>query len=225
MTYLYKNMKEIRKNNYSQFIVRNLARYGLSALLGIVLVGESVSAIPKNTGVEIAQQQGANSKEAIRAEAEKLRDEGFELFKQGTAESLNQAIAKWEEALKLWQKVSDKNWQGTIMLSIGRVYSDLGEKQQALKYYNQALLLKREIKDKHGEAIILNNIGIIYDDLGNKQLALKFYNQALPIRREVDDKSGEAATLNNIGSNYSDLGDNQQALKFYNQALLIFQET
>jgi tetratricopeptide (TPR) repeat protein len=217
-------MKELRKNNYSQFVIRNLARFGLSALLGIVLVGESVSAIPKSVGVEVAQQQGVTSTEAIRAEAKKLTDEGFELFKQGTAESLNQAIDKWEQALPLWRKVDDKGWEANILLGIGRVYSDLGEKQQALKYYNQALLLKRELTDKHGEAIILNNIGFIYDDLGNKQLALKYYNQALPIRREVEDKSGEAATLNNIGSNYSDLGDNQQALKFYNQALLIFRK-
>ncbi len=103
-------------------------------MLGIVLVGELVSAIPKSEGVEIAQQQGVSSKEAIRAEAEKLRDEGFELFKQGTAESLKQAIKKWEESLPLWRKAGDKGWEATILLSIGRAYSDLGDKQQALKY-------------------------------------------------------------------------------------------
>ena len=39
-------MNNLGNNNYSRFVIRNLTRYSLTALLGIVLVGESVSAIP-----------------------------------------------------------------------------------------------------------------------------------------------------------------------------------
>ncbi len=304
-------MKEIRKNNYSQFVIRNLARYSLTALLGIILVGESVSAIP-NAGVEVAQQQGvtepdarakaqqayqkgmqlyekgtqndlrsaiilweeslklwqklddkaqqsatltyigaaysklgnqaksseylqqaiaikgqqkqANSNQAIRAEAKKLTDEGFDLFKQGTAESSKQALGKWEQALLLWRKAGDKSRQARTLVNIGYVYDIWGDKQQALKLYNQGLTLNREIEDKSGEAVTLNNIGKVYSDLGNKQQALKFYNQGLTLNREIEDKSGEAITLGNIGTVHASLGDSQQALKFFNQALVISRE-
>ncbi|MGB3642008.1 MAG: tetratricopeptide repeat protein, partial [Rivularia sp. (in: cyanobacteria)] len=218
-------MKEIRKNNYSQFVIRNLARYGLSALLGIVLVSESVSAIPKNVGVKIAQQQAVDNKEPIRKQALKLIQEGRQLSKQGNAQSSKQAISKWKQALELLQQLGElKSSQAVLLYSIGNTYSNLGEKQQALKYYNQALPLARDIKDKFAEASILNNIAAIYDDLGDKQQALKVYNQALLLSREIEDKGGEATNLNNIGGIYNYLGDKQQALKFYKQALTIIRE-
>ena len=63
----------------------------------------------------------------------------MQLFKQGTAESLRQAITKLEEALSLYQAVGDKKWEAVTLLGIGRVYSALGEMQKALEYYNQSL--------------------------------------------------------------------------------------
>ena len=168
-------MSKFRKNDYSRFLIRNLARYGLTALLGIVLVGESVGARAESVGVEVAQEQG-NSNDAIRLQAEKLTQEGTQLFQQGTAESLKQALGKFESALELWQKVEQKQLQAISMLAIGRINNSLGYKQKALKSYNQALSVFRKIRDKGGEAIILNNIGGVYSDLGDKKQALKFYN-------------------------------------------------
>ncbi|WP_416242438.1 tetratricopeptide repeat protein, partial [Anabaena cylindrica] len=46
--------------------------------------------------------------------------------------------------------------------NIGKVYSDLGEKQKALEYYNQALPLSRAVGDRGEEATTLNNIGSFY---------------------------------------------------------------
>ncbi len=215
-------MSKLRTKNYSRFILRNLAHYSLTALLGIILVGESVSAMP-NADLILAQQE-ATPNQAIRAKAQKLTIEGIELFEQGTPESLKQAISKWEEALPLWRKLDDKKPQATITMGIGNAYSDLGDKQQALKFYNQALLLSQELRDKDRQAVTLNNIGNAYSDLGDKQQALNSYNQALLLYRELNNKRGEAITLNNIGGVYSDLGDKQQALKFYNQSLILYRK-
>ncbi len=213
------------KNNYSQFVTRNLARFGLTALLGVVLVGESVSAIAKSAGIEIAQQQAVDNKEPIRKQVLKLIQEGRQLSKQGNAESSKQAISKWKQALELLQQLGElKSSQTVLLYSIGNTYSNLGEKQQALKYYNKALPLARDIKDQFAQASILNNIAAIYDDLGDKQQALKIYNQALVVSREIEDKGGEATNLNNIGGIHNQLGDKQQALKFYKQALTIIRE-
>ncbi|MEM6754156.1 MAG: hypothetical protein AAF630_14410, partial [Cyanobacteria bacterium P01_C01_bin.38] len=98
-------MSKFSKKNNS---VHRLVSSGLIALLGIVLVGKSVEGISKSLGVEVAQEQEASSDGAIRLQAEKLTQEGLQLFKQGTAESLKQALNKWEKALELWRKVGDK---------------------------------------------------------------------------------------------------------------------
>ena len=152
-------------------------------------------------------------------EAEKLLRQGYELLKQGTAESKKQAIEISEKALQLYREAGNKTWEALTLLGIGRVYSDLGEKQKALDYFNQSLTLWREVRDKTGEARTLTDIGRVYNDLGEKQKALDYYNQSLPLLQQVRDKTREAATLHNIGRVYNDLGEKQKALDYFNQSL------
>ncbi len=196
----------------------------LALLIGILLLSESVAATPERMAVSISQQPASTSQNATRTAAEKAFQEGLKLYKQGTAESLRQAIAKWEEALPLFRAVGDRRSESVTLNNIGLVYSDLGQKQKALEFYNQSLPLRREVGDKTGEAVTLNNIGAVYSNLGEKQKALEFYNQSLPLRRVVGDKTGEAVTLNNIGKVYDDLGQKQKALEFYNQSLPLRRE-
>jgi tetratricopeptide (TPR) repeat protein len=202
-----------------QSLICSFALHSLCGIVAIALLSESVIAIPSSTKLQIAQQPVSTELEATRAAAKKAEDEGMQLYKQGDKASLQQAIVKWKEAVKLWQQVGDRGGEATILNNIGFVYSALGDKQQALTSYNQVLPLRRAVGDRGGEATTLNNIGVIYSDLGEQKQALTYYNQALPLRRAVGDRAGEATTLNNIGLVYSNLGEQQQALVYYNQAL------
>ena len=67
-------------------------------------------------------------------QAQQLLYEGMTLFQQGSAESLQQAIRKWEQTLPLWQAVGDRLGEATTLNNIGSVYNYLGEKQKALDY-------------------------------------------------------------------------------------------
>jgi len=68
----------------------------------IVAVGQDQGlSLPKRAG-EIAPIKIAQTDK--RAEAERLSNEGLQLFQQGTAESLQQAIEKWETALPLLKR-------------------------------------------------------------------------------------------------------------------------
>ena len=201
-------------------LLPSFTRYSLILLLSGVLL--SSVAATGSTSVQIAQRSETASTQATRAAAQRLHHEGLQLYKQGTAESLRQAIEKWKQALPLWQKVGEKKWEALTLTGIGRIYDNLSEKQQTLNYYNQSLPLWRQVDNKAGEALTLNNIGSVYDNLGDKQQALNFYNQSLPLSRQVGGKQGkqqEATTLNNIGLVYDSLGDKQQARNFYNQSL------
>ncbi|AFZ16443.1 CHAT domain-containing protein [Allocoleopsis franciscana] len=213
--------------------------FGLALLITTLLFSTSVTATPqqfsprldpppaplKKGGASIAQQPTTNQQDATRAAAERVFQEGVQLYKQGTAESLQQAITKFEEALPLVQAVGDKTLEAFILLVIGRAYNALGEKQKALDFYNQALPIVRATGDKAGEAVTLNNIGLVYSDLGEKQKALEFYNQSLPLSRATGDKKQEARTLSNIGQVYSDLGEQQKALELLNQSLSLSRAT
>ncbi|MBR8840972.1 MAG: tetratricopeptide repeat protein, partial [Stigonema ocellatum SAG 48.90 = DSM 106950] len=193
-------------------------RYSVTLLLSMILLSDMVGATPSGKEFRIGQQSVTNQEDAKRA-AQEAFQEGFKLYKQGTAESLRFAIAKWEKALELWRQLNDKANLALTLTGIGKVYSDLGEKQKALEYYNLALPLTRAVGYKSLEASTLNNLGLVYNSLGEKQKALEYYNQALPLTRAVGDKSGEARTLNNLGLVYDDLGEKQKALEYYNLAL------
>ena len=189
-------------------------RYGL-AVSALILLG--VPAVAAPSAIKISQgvsQQGGGSPAAERA-----LTEGVQLYYQRTAESLRKAIAKWEEALKLYRQAGDTSGQAVSLLALGSVYDALGEKQKALEYYSQSLPLTRVVGDRGAEALTLNNIGLVYSELGEQQKALEYYNQSLPLSRAVGDRGAEALTLHNIGGVYSELGEQQKALEYYNQSL------
>ena len=198
--------------------VRVLIHRAFAVFLTVFLISY-VGRVYASRNLEIIAQQRETQADAIAEfEALKLMEEGLRLKKQGSKESLLIGRKKYEAALVLWKKLGDKKLQATTLLSIGRIYSDLGENRKVLQYYHQALPLIREVGYKFGEAIILNNIAFAYDFLGEKRKALQYYDLALPLRR---DRGGKAGTLNNIAKVYSDLGEKQKALQYYNQALLL----
>jgi CHAT domain-containing protein/Flp pilus assembly protein TadD len=185
----------------------------LSGITCLLLGSQSFAATLEQMAPRIAQQP-ANSDAA-----EQVYQEAFQLYQQGTAESLRQAIPKFEQAAILYRQVGEKSSEARSLAYIGYIYDSLGEKQKALEFYNQALPLFQTVGNREGEAATFNNIGSVYNSLGEKQKALEFYNQALSLRRAVGDRRGEAYTLHNIGFVYDSLGEHQKALEFYNQAL------
>ena len=207
-------------NRYTMIKLLSRSVIALTLILGFAPTFRPISVSESNNN--LYAQATINDAEKLKT-ANRLFQEGFALFKQGTEESLLQAIAKWQQTSALYQALGDREGEVITLFTLGRVYNSLGEKQKALDYYNQALPIFRTVDDRLSEAITLNNIGAVYNDLGEKQKALDYYNQALPILRAVGDRINKAATLNNIGAVYNDLGEKQKALDYYNQALSLYQ--
>ena len=184
-----------KKNRIVSLVNHGYMTLSISVVLfcGVSVVIDCNRVLAKDTVVKIAQ-----SSVKTKENAERLFEEGMTLYQEGSAESLRQAIQKWQEARLLYQAVGDRRMEATTLSNIGRVYNALGAKQKALNFYNQALSILRAVGDRRVEAATLNNIGAVYHGLGAKQKALDYYNQALPLYRAVGDRGGEATTLNNI---------------------------
>ena len=196
----------------------------ISALtIALAFSGSIVPAVGESIVTPTAAQQQTS-------EIDRTIEEGNRLFKEGSAESLRKSIGQFENALELARLAKAQDKQALSLLSLGRLHSDLGEKQKALKFYNQSVHLWRVVGDRPSEAATLNNIGLVYNNLGEKQKALEYYNQALPLRRvmgtspeeKLSQQGGEATLLNNIGLVYNDLGEKQKALDYFNQSLSIY---
>jgi CHAT domain-containing protein/Tfp pilus assembly protein PilF len=164
----------------------------------------------------LAAQKTQSDKRAV---AVRLAAEAMQLVKEGTKESLEQAISKLLAAAPLYRAVADKGQEADTLNSVGTLYSNLGERQQALTYFAEALPLYRAVGDRGGEAVELHNIGSVYAVLGETQKAFDNFGQALPLLRAVGDRNGEATTLNSIGGLYFTLGEKQKALDYFKESL------
>jgi CHAT domain-containing protein/Flp pilus assembly protein TadD len=191
--------------------------------LGLLFISEPTLASIKNyeyinkTPTLIAQQTGSLEAERAFEQAEKLRI-------QSTKESILQSIQKYDEAIKLWQKINFKLGVALAFNNAGLSYGSIGEHQKSLEYYQKALPLWREVKQPQGESRTLNNIGFVYNNLGQQDKAREYYEEALKISRNLKDKIGIAIALNNLGLVYAFLGEQQKALDYYQQAQPLFKE-
>lgn len=218
-----------------------MARHWVN-LVGVtpLLLGMMV-AVPQMVAAPLVVAQ-SSSQSSQPTEAQRLYEEGERLWQQviweplerrGTRESLEQALAKFQQALLLFRATRDRNGEASTLDSIGSVYRRFEQKEQALDYLQQALAIWREVGDRSGEARTLNNIGIFYLGTWQGQLALSYYQQALTIYREVSNsteerlsrRSEEASVLGDIGFIYTYMiPQPRQVLNFYQQALSIRRE-
>ncbi len=179
-------------------------------------------AAPGRYSVRIEELRPAIETDRTRVAAERAYAEAERLRAQQTADSLRQAVAKYEEASRLYHAVGEREKEVVCLVWVGVLSSQLGDVRKGLEYFSQALPIFRAVGDRAREATTLNNIGLVYSALGERQKALEYFDQALPIFRAVGNRAGEAATLNNIGGVYAALGENQKALEYFDQALPIF---
>lgn len=195
-----------------------------AVLVSIGLLWTPMAATASRAGAIISQGSEEIAPQNTREAAESAFAEGAELFQQGTAEGLKQAIEKLEQARQLYRELGDRSQEAETLIGLAFVSKALSQAQQALDYLNQALSLKQEVDDARGEADTLYNIGRVYGELGQYQQALDSYNQARQLYRKITNPSAEAFTLTDIGAIYDSFGEYQQALDAYNTALPLWRE-
>ncbi|MBE9205013.1 tetratricopeptide repeat protein [Nostoc sp. LEGE 06077] len=204
------------KRNMSAFTNRTLVLF-----VSMLMTSDLMLSAARANDLYIAQKPQNTSPERQRAatQAKQLLQEAQQLYEQGTATGRQEAIAKYEAALKIWQQIGDRSYEATTLLAIGTLYYTQNDNQKALEYFQQGLIIRREQKDRFGEAVMLNSIANANANLGQPQKALEFYSQALRLFRAEKKPYFIVNTLVGIGGVYFNAGETKQALEAYNQAL------
>jgi tetratricopeptide (TPR) repeat protein len=115
------------------------------------------------------------------------------------------------QALAICREVGDRAGEGTTLNNLGRVYDDLGQKQQALDYYEQALAIRREVGDRAGEGTTLHNIGMIFAQSGQLDAALACVLLAKVLYEYVQSPSDIEDEVQTITALQTSLGKEQFA--------------
>jgi tetratricopeptide (TPR) repeat protein len=166
---------------------------------------------------------------AVLAQTE---NQAFNLIKEGqtildsvkSKDDYQRAVQKFEEALKIGEKVKSDKLIGIYFNQLGIIQSRFGHYQKALEYYEKSLAISKKIGNLKEQGTTRGNIGAVYISLGQYTKALDYNEQSLAIRKKIGDVRGEGANLNNIALAYRYLGDYARALEYYEKSLAIRQK-
>ena len=168
------------------------------------------------TGSVLAQSE--NEASNLAKEAKTIIDSAK------SKDDYQRAAQKYEEALKINEKVKSEKGIGLCSYQLGVIQSRLGQYQKSLEYYEKSLAINKKVGNVSAEASTLGAIGSVYDSLGQYQNALEYHEKSLAIKQKIGDLKGEGISLNNIGLVYHSLGQYQKALEYYEKSLAIEQK-
>jgi tetratricopeptide (TPR) repeat protein len=154
--------------------------------------------------------------------ADALFKEGETLFGKDDAQSLEQALFKFDEARKIRINLRDRRNEALATFFIGRTYSKLNNAEGTVKNYLAAMQIFQELRDKTGEASVLNNLAAFLRNNGEYADALKYYQMAIPLYRQYGSKSDIAKALNGIGQTYLAIGNYQNAVEHLEESLEVW---
>lgn len=154
--------------------------------------------------------------------AEKLFAEGQQLVGQATADSLRQAIQKFQEARAVWRQEGDRRGEAEALSAMGGPYAHGGQMGKALESFNEARALWHDVGDQRREAFTLNSIAFLHQFSDQREKALDSFSQALALWRMLGDRAEEADALSAIGAEYYRLGEPTRAMDYINQALPLY---
>jgi len=142
------------------------------------------------------------------------------------------ALALFDQALVICNKIRDRKTQAMLLESIGTTYVKLDQEQRALDFYQQALEIRQEVGElPNAEARSLNYIGAVYYKLGNHSRALWYHLQALGILQALNHTAGKEwffyntadseRLLHHLVAVYDCLNLHEQGVKCYQEAVEI----
>ncbi len=176
----------------------NLAYRTLVATFSIVLLSELVAVNAKTENAKKSPPSATiaqSNNSAAYKQGQQFILEGKQLWQQGTPSSQQQAIAKYEEALKIWRQIKERSPEIKTLNSIAIFYYLQGNEQKAANYFTIVDAINPGVSKKGqqllGEGKQLTQQGT----LESRQQALVKYQKALKIWQQTNNSVFEAFTL------------------------------
>ncbi|MEW1872553.1 tetratricopeptide repeat protein [Streptomyces caelestis] len=130
-----------------------------------------------------------------------------------------EAIAQFEQALSVYQRVGDTWGQVNALSNLGDVNLRQGRYAEALVHLEPAAAAGRDVQQPWIMGILLNNLGEARVHVGRCQEAVMVLQQALVMHREIDNTWVEAITRTNLGIAHYHLAEPEQAVTYFDEAL------
>ncbi len=156
-----------------------------------------------------------------RKKADQLLEQGRQQYQMSQYQA---ALQSWQEALRIYREIGDRQGETASLGNLGVVCRNLGQYDKAIEFLQQALTIAREISNHQKEANALNNLAIVHYLLGQYYKAIEYYQQSLNIFQEIGNRQGETNALNNLANTYRTLGQHNKAIELLKESLSIAQD-
>jgi tetratricopeptide (TPR) repeat protein len=144
---------------------------------------------------------------------------------QNKTEALNLIV----DAESLARKLSDKKWQGELLIVRGIVYYFSNEYSKSLSNYNEAFQFCDQNKLEQKKAIVLLNISVLYLEMSEFEKSYQYALKALNVHEKLGNELGTAKALSGMADAlYSEYHRDEKnfnsALNYYTEAIAIFKK-
>jgi len=204
---------------------------GRDSLLSVLINAEN-NAAKVNTLIELSKSSLSEPSLTIRyateaknlAEKLNLKREQALAFKYiGLGYSSQnlyvEATLNWQEALRIFEEIGDKDGISNILSNQGTIYNNQGDDEKALQLYLRSLAIAEEIGAKMRTLTVSLNIGLIYQKKSSTlDKSLEYFFTALRLSNEMAYADGIGYSSVNIGEVYFAQGKDSIALNYFQKS-------
>ena len=139
-------------------------------------------------------------------------------------EDYNNAVERYEKALKIWEQLNSPEDMANLYSNIGAMRLEMKDYKIAGPYLEKGLHLFDSLQIIYGIAATKNNLGYYYLNTGQPQRALSYTQEALQVYESMSNKAQRANALAQLGDIYAALNQTKPAINSYLASLAIAEE-
>jgi predicted ATPase/DNA-binding CsgD family transcriptional regulator len=152
------------------------------------------------------------------ARANAVRGLGDILQQRGDFE---EAEARLEEALALYEELGDRAGIATSLVSLGYIAERRSDTARATALFEESLTVARESENRRIVPNVLNGLGLIAFDDGEFERAQALWEEAVELDRQLGSKMVASNVLMNMGYTELARGDRERATEHLEEGLAI----
>jgi tetratricopeptide (TPR) repeat protein len=133
-----------------------------------------------------------------------------------------ESLDNYQNGLKLYQKINQKNSISKSYNNIGIIYKSRGNNVKALEYFENALKIQEEIGEQT-IPVTLTNIGVIYFEDNKLPQAFSNYSKAEKLFKTIENTRGSALLQNYWGDYHLKLKEENKAEAHYKKSLEMYE--